>query len=119
MKKIERRKNIRVNSLNLLDITVTENEIIVNQGLGRTLNVSESGILLETHFSVELKSSLTLAIAIENDVIHINGITIHSGPGNNKMFTTGIQFIDLDQSALQVIRKLIEVFQKQTATPSS
>jgi len=118
MKEIERRKKIRVSSLNLLDLTVTENRISVNQGMGRTLNLSESGILLETHFLIPLKSSVTLAVAIENDLIHISGVAIHSEPGNDKTFTTGIQFVDIDRSALQVIRKLTEVFQKQTAKPS-
>jgi len=118
MKEIERRKNIRVSSLNLLDLTVTEDEIIVNQGMGRTLNVSESGILLETHFQIPVKSALTLAVAIGNDLIYINANAIHSAPKDEKIFTTGIQYMDIDQSALQVIRKLIEVFQRQTAKPS-
>lgn len=118
MKEIERRKNIRVSSLNLLDLTITQNEIVVNQGMGRTLNVSESGILLETHFLIPLKSTLTLAVAIGNDLIYISGITVHSKPGHDKTFTTGIQFVDIDPPALQVIRKLVEILQEQTAKPS-
>ena len=115
MEEKERRKNIRVNSLNLLDMTVTEDEIIVNQGMGRTLNVSESGILLETHFLIPPKNSLTLAVAVGNDLIHLKGTSIHSKPVNDKTFTTGIQFVEIDQPALQVIQKLIDVFKRQTA----
>jgi hypothetical protein len=118
MEEIERRINIRVNSLNLLEITVTEDEIIVNQGMGRTLNVSESGILLENHFLIPPRNSLTLAVTIGNDLIYLKGVSIHSKSVNNKTFATGIQFVDTDQPALQVIRKLIDVFKRQTAKSS-
>jgi len=106
----ERRKYIRINSLNLLDISVVENQIVVNQGIGRTLNVSESGILLETHFSVDLTSSLLLTIAIENDLITINGKVAYCKLGKNEMYETGVQFLDMDESAMQVIGKLVKSF---------
>ncbi len=113
MKPKERRKDMRIDSINLLDITVTEDQIAVNQGMGRTLNISESGILLETHFSVDLNSSLGLDIAIENHLIHLTGNVIHCEPSQDKKFKIGLQYLDIDQSALQVIRKLIKIFRQQ------
>ena len=108
----ERRKGVRIDALNLLEVSVVENQIVVNQGIGRTLNVSESGILLETHFSVDLKSSLSLTIAIENDLITINGKVVYCKPGKNEMYETGAQFLDIDDSARQIIGKLIKAFRK-------
>lgn len=109
----ERRKKTRVDSLNLLEVSFGENETDANQGMGRTLNVSESGILLETYFPVDLKSALSLTIAIENELVHLNGKVIRHKAGKEGMFETAVEFIDADESAVQSVRKLVELFEKQ------
>jgi hypothetical protein len=40
----EKRKHARFNSLNLSYVCLDENNQVIKQGMGRTLNVSESGI---------------------------------------------------------------------------
>ena len=52
----EKRKHPRVNALNLSYICLDEDQQVIKQGMGRTLNVSESGILLETHFPIEARA---------------------------------------------------------------
>ena len=49
----DKRKHERIRSLNLSYICLDEEKNIVKQGMGRTLNLSESGLLLETHFPIE------------------------------------------------------------------
>ena len=49
-----KRKHERIQSLNLSYICLDEDNNIVKQGMGRTLNISESGILLETHFPIDM-----------------------------------------------------------------
>ncbi len=113
MTREERRKAVRIDSLNLLKVSVDKNDIAVNQGMGRTLNISESGILLETYFEIDLDSSLSLTVAIGDDLISINGKVLHCTAGNDGMFKTGVQFFGIDQSACQVIRKLVQLFREQ------
>ena len=109
----ERRKNIRVDSLNLLEVSVIENQNVIYQGFGRTLNISESGILLETHFAVDLTNSLSLALAIENDLINVNGKAVYCKPGKERLFEIGVQFVDIDDIDLKVIKKLVRAFSEE------
>ncbi len=68
-----KRKHERIESLNLSYICLDEDENIVKQGMGRTLNISESGMLLETHFPIESKHTLRLTISLEEDLLDIKG----------------------------------------------
>lgn len=108
----ERRKKARVDSLNLLEVSFDENETDFIQCMGRTLNVSECGILIETYFPIDLKSIVSLTIAIENELVHLNGKVIHHKAGKEGMYETGVEFLDADEPAMQSIRKILELFEK-------
>jgi hypothetical protein len=61
-----KRKHERIQSLNLSYICLDEDANIIKQGMGRTLNISESGILLETHFPMgNMKLGFNLLIWIK------------------------------------------------------
>ena len=66
-----KRKHPRIPSLNLSYICLDENNNIVKQGMGRTLNISESGILLETHFPIESEYLVLMTIALKEDLLEI------------------------------------------------
>ena len=58
----EKRKHMRINALNLSHVAVDDREDAVKQAIGRTLNVSETGILLETHFPIESDQNVELTL---------------------------------------------------------
>ena len=70
-----KRQHERIHSLNLSYICLDENNNIVKQGMGRTLNISESGMLLETHFPVEADHLIRLTISLEEDLLDKGGRT--------------------------------------------
>jgi len=109
----EKRRSLRINSLNLSNIGINEDNEIVRQAIGRTLNVSESGILLETHFPIESKQIVSLALALEDDLLNITGEVVYSRPGNGEKFETGIKFIDLDDHTRQILKVFIKEFRSQ------
>jgi len=111
MTSANKRRHIRIDSLNLSHITVTEEGVVVYQGMGRTLNVSESGILLETKFKIPAGDALLISIGIEDDLLELKGhviFTKESGPG---MQETGIEFLEVDDTALPRLRSYIKTFQ--------
>lgn len=110
----EKRKHDRVESLNLSYICEDEKGIIVNEGMGRTLNVSESGILLETHFATVPGHYLNLTVAIEDDLVDIRGRIVHSSTGEADKYQAGIQFLDIDDHALEILKKFIRIFNATT-----
>jgi len=102
-----KRKHERIESLNLSYICLDEDKNIVKQGMGRTLNISESGILLETHFPIESKHTLQLTISLEEDLLDIKGKPIHIRSIQGGKYQIGIQFLDLDQKSTKILKKFV------------
>ena len=102
-----KRQHDRVDSLNLSYICLDENNKIVKQGMGRTLNISESGILLETHFPVELNHLIRLTISLEEELLDIKGEPIHVQSLDGGKHQIGIRFLDMDQKASDLLKGFI------------
>jgi len=117
MTPIERRRHIRIDSLNLSYVSVDEKGSIVNEGIGRTLNVSESGILLETNFQISLGQEVSLTIAFEENLIDLRGKFIHFQAFGNGLFQTGVEFLDVDDSAKEVLKSYIKMFKNLNPDP--
>lgn len=103
----EKRKHARINSLNLSYICLDEKNKKVKQGMGRTLNVSESGILLETHFPIDSKHIVLLTIGLEEDIVDIKGKAVHSKTNAQGLHEVGIQFLDIGKKANKILKKFI------------
>ncbi|MDM8552015.1 PilZ domain-containing protein [Desulfobacterales bacterium HSG2] len=112
---IEKRRHSRIDSLNLSYVCVNEKGKFVNQGMGRTLNVSESGILLETHFCIEPEQLLALTIALEDELVDIRGKVAHCRETGDAKFKTGIEFLETDE----VLKKFIQLFRKSQSVDES
>ena len=116
-----KRKHERIKSLNLSYICLDEDENIIKQGMGRTLNISESGILLETHFPIEPNHLIQLTISLEEDLLDLRGKPVHVRSSDEGKYEIGIQFIDLDKDASKLLKKFISSggVPKASAAPDS
>lgn len=111
---INKRKHERVDALNLLSyISIDSDGKEWNQGMGRTLNISESGLQLETNEPIQTKYILLISIGIEDDLVDIKGKVVYTNRGDADMFETGIEFIEVKQNAMAVLKKYIKEFNKQ------
>ncbi len=106
----EKRKHTRISSLNLSYLCLDENNKIVKQGMGRTLNVSESGMLLETHIPVDTRHTVKLTIGLGEDIIELQGSPIHSKKNDNNLFEIGIKFRESNESVKKTLKKFIKAF---------
>ncbi len=102
-----KRQHERIHSLNLSYICLDENKNIVKQGMGRTLNISESGILLETHFPIDLNHEIQLTIGLEEDLLDIKGVPVHVRSIEGGKYQIGIKLLDLDDNAIALLKKFI------------
>jgi c-di-GMP-binding flagellar brake protein YcgR len=110
----ERRYHPRISALNLISYNcLDETEQIVGQGMGRTLNISEGGILLETHIPIDSQNAVALAIGLEDELINIKGTVIFSTPGKDEKFEAGIEFLEMPDSTLDILKKCIKAFSEQ------
>ena len=103
---------MRVNSLNLSHVAIDDKEQTVKQAIGRTLNVSETGILLETHFPIESDQNVELTMGFEENLVNLKGRVIHLLNGETGKFEMGIQFTDIDDEGYHIIKDFIDKFRK-------
>ncbi len=110
----QKRKFPRVDSLNLLSyFCVDKNHRVVHQGMGRTLNVSEGGILLETTEPIPEEYTIYLSIGFDEDVTDVKGEIAYTKEGENNRSQAGIKFINPDETTRRLIARYVEAFERQ------
>ena len=114
MSEKEKRKHPRINSLNLLAyVCMNENREIVRQGMAKTLDVSEGGILMETHVPVDPQHTVSLTLGLKDELTDVKGKVVHFRTDGNGRFQSGIQFMETQEPTWRVLRKFVEAFRKQ------
>ncbi len=107
----EKRRYPRIESLNLIAYAcLDENEQPINQGMGRTLNVSRGGLLLETHYPLECENVLLIDVGLMDDLIDILGRVVHSRLNKESKHETGIAFVEIDEGSALILKKYIDAF---------
>lgn len=102
-----------MNSLNLLSyICFDEQGRSVGQGMGRTLNVSESGILLETHAPLDAGCFITLTVGLEDNLVDIKGRVVFFKKSETEKYESGIEFTEIDETSNSILSKFIRLFKE-------
>jgi hypothetical protein len=99
------RKHERTASLNLSFFCIDKDDNVMAQGMGRTLNLSETGILLETSVQMTPGQSVDMEIALQNDIIDARGTVAHSKAADDDNFHTGIEFTHLSHGDMEILKK--------------
>ncbi len=109
-----RHRHERVDSINLIAYRYYDEQgALIDQGMGRTLNVSESGILLETQEPLEKDKLVSLDIALNEDVLDIQGIVVRFSEGLEGRFESGIEFMETSSDEKDMLRRYIEAFGRE------
>ena len=110
----ERRRVSRYDSINLISfVCLDENDKESRQGMGRTLNVSAGGILMETHIYIDPRYMMALTIAMEDDIMEIKGKITYCKKREDGKFETGIRFIETDEAKVKFLQQFIVMFRGQ------
>jgi hypothetical protein len=105
----ERRHVERRYALNFLDYEVlSEAGEVLGRGLARTLNVSETGLRLETSQFFDPGQRLRITLSLKNNLIQINGRVINSQPENNDLCSSGIMFLAFDNNDHDIYMKHLD-----------
>lgn len=105
----ERRRAERRYAMNFLDYEIVSPEgETIGRGLARTLNVSASGLLLETGQFFEPGQLLRITLGLENDLVALTGRVAHSQPLDDDLCSTGIQFVEFAEADHPVFRRHFE-----------
>jgi hypothetical protein len=107
----EQRRHTRLDALNLLHFVLRdERGGVLKQGMGRTLNVSESGILLESYTPIDQQRELFVAIGLEERIAELRGTVVHRVENAVGAFEYGIAFQEPNASQLSILREYIDAF---------
>ncbi|MCF8024465.1 MAG: PilZ domain-containing protein [Desulfobacteraceae bacterium] len=114
MDKQKMRRQQRYESVNLLSYVCLDSEGKEwKQGMGRSLNINETGVKLETHEPIETQYIVLLAIGIEDEVVDIKGQVVYCNRGESGRFESGIEFCEMDSDSLVVLRKFVQEFNRK------
>jgi Tfp pilus assembly protein PilZ len=112
----ERREFIRPESLNLLDyIIIDEHGRQGEYALGRTLNISEGGILMETRKPLTPGFQVLITLGLNDELVDMRGKVIRSS-GKGAVYTNGIEFIFSSGDNLEILQRYIEAFNSRFNT---
>ena len=112
----EKRKHSRVDSIYLLNyVHLDETGKAVLQGMGRTINVSESGIMLETHIALNQTDTVDVVVGLKEDMVPIRGKVVFTQNTESGSFRSGIEFLSIDGAALETLRRYIDAFNALSA----
>lgn len=107
----DRRIHERVESLYLLSfVSQNENGQVLKEGMGRTLNVSEGGILLETFDIIDPQYPLLMTIGLKDELMEIGGRIVHTSLQRDGNYLYGVRFDGVDHEKLKILRRYIAVF---------
>lgn len=108
---MEQRKYPRVGTCNLISyLLIRENGEITEQGMGRALNISQGGILLETTRLLLSEHISLMSVDLDNNLIEIKGKVVYSKDNGFGMIKNGVRFQGGHDEIIQFVAKLIKVF---------
>jgi c-di-GMP-binding flagellar brake protein YcgR len=109
----ERRKHPRVEINNLISyICIDDSDNQTKEGRGKAINISQGGILIETHDSFEWQDILLLGIDLKDESVSIKGKVIYCNADDFGKFRTGIQFLETNEKILSFVMKLLKTHSK-------
>jgi hypothetical protein len=110
----EKRKHPRVKAENLISYFFLDdrgNEI--EEGIGKTINVSLGGILIETNKPIGTEDILLMAIGIDDEITNMKGKVAYCRAEDSGMFRTGIQFLETKENIQLFVTSLIKIYSEK------
>lgn len=90
------RKHPRYDSINLSYICLDKSEEVVQQAMARTINISDNGILLETHFKMKKGYTLVASIGIQDEMVDVRGKVVHVQASGEGKYVAGIEITGIE-----------------------
>ena len=107
----DRRKHVRVETSNLISYeSIDKDGEIVFNSMGKALNVSRSGILLETAHLIAAEYVSLMTVDLDNNLIKLKGQLIYCRKTDSGLYQAGIRFAGSEQETAKFAVKLIKLY---------
>ncbi|MEN8199982.1 MAG: PilZ domain-containing protein [Thermodesulfobacteriota bacterium] len=112
----EQRKYIRLESLNLLDyLIIDKGGMQTTHSMGRTLDISENGLKLETSAEVAMGDTLLITIGLEDDLIDLVADVTYVETAGDR-YHSGVEFVDISEEGRRIFNKYTDAFLERFST---
>ncbi|MDY0211624.1 MAG: PilZ domain-containing protein [Desulfuromonadaceae bacterium] len=106
----ERRKHPRFETLNLIYYVVRGDGSYLTQDMGRTLDASERGLLMETRTPLVEGLQIQMDIGLADTILNLTGVVIYSRMEETGMYLSGIEFDSMDADNRHQLMEYLEQF---------
>ena len=111
MEDLDRRKFPRVDVFGSISyVCVDEKGNLIDQDVGVALNISQSGLLLETAHQLNTSHISLMFVDLENSLAEIGGEIVYSRPSDSDVNLTGIHFRGSHPENIEFAQKLIRAY---------
>lgn len=107
----EKRKHPRVQTDNLISYTcIDEDNGESDQGVGRALDISQGGLLLESHSAIKTEKILLTTVNYKNELMEITAKVAYCREEKPGVFFTGIEFKEENEKIRQIVVGMIKIY---------
>lgn len=106
----ERRHYERFDTLNFVYYVLQDNDSILTQDIGRTLDASAEGLLIQTHEPLVAGLRLQLSLALADELLEARGTVIHVGAEQDGFYRSGVRLDDLDAHQQAQYQRFLQGF---------
>jgi len=107
----DQRKHPRVPTSNLISFKLYDaSGRLLNQSMARALNISQSGILIETANLITVERISLMSAGVRDELVKIKGQVVYSRENGIGMYETGISFEGTEEENVAFAKKLVKVF---------
>jgi len=109
MAEAQRRKWDRKETLNLVDYVILGDDgVFLSRGMGRTRNVSEGGLLLETHRALKQGEEVLITLGLKEDMVRLRGRVVHQAPPMEEYrYCAGVKFTHMNKEDRETLKRYI------------
>ena len=108
----DRRYKERFATLNFVHYTLDNAENGTIQSMGRTLDASELGLLIQAPEALDVGQKLTLSIGLGEDILEIDGKVVHCVEDEEGMSRAGVEFVAMSAEQHQRLRSYLQAFKR-------
>jgi len=110
----EKRKHRRVKAENFVSyLCIDDKGNEIQEGIGRAIDVSLGGILIDTNKPIGTQDILLMIIGIDDEIMNMKGKVVYCRAEDSGRFRTGIQFLETKENVRLFVTSLIKIYGKQ------
>lgn len=111
----ERRSSERFPTLNFVYYALSGCAECEVENMGRTLDASERGLLIQTHVPLPIGQRVMLSVGLGENIVELGGEVVHCVDDDSGMSRSGIEFDSLDADQAAKLATFLAAFKASNA----